>query len=699
MKRVNTLFLTIIILCSLLPINAFGSEENMSQDDEVTESLPSSATDIETLDSTTNSETTVENSDQEPIEEQTTETSSVEQQAETYAGELGTVDNPVLAGNAAELSSAIDRINNTISNPFYIKLTNDITYYSAPGKNINGNVVIDGDDHTVVYGTDYTYDYFRVNQSNLNVTIKNMNFRQNSSYYGFIRVNNSNNTLNIENVTYDVTRGGQPFYSYYGNNILNFSGTNTFKVDNYSDGSCQEFSEGFSTVNFKQNSITSIYQMTDAEQGVFWFKSGSGSANLTVEENARVDISSGKESLFYTDANLTMNVRKNGVFNFNRVSSREIYNELTRIKTTLNLYTEEDSKVNFSTEDRSLNAKTLNVYANNADHVGFHSTGSNAAIGNGTVYVTRTDTSNSLYQINSVQNNVTTTNVDNIATNSRQTINANMYRNKSTVIYERLMSLDGLIADAAVGHQLSKINANTVGYKTMSNRNNFIRYLLSEQQLSSQDEIRTVYVETLVLKPEYTQEIPASAVPDAPVIFNNLMAGDYHLYGQAVASTNGASAQTSWVEIAVTVPEYKSLSIVNSIGFSVSDTNFSENENHDLANYIVINNGNTYQGLSLKNLTVNPNSAPDVSLVTQLSTANESQLEMNLVARKLDSGNLTTWGPLLANQGSTSSLKLSPFWQNDHSANLYVEGKYSGPLYTEKKVSYSLDFGIATVDP
>ncbi|MGX2945404.1 hypothetical protein [Enterococcus alishanensis] len=699
MKKLINLFLLFVILMSLSPVQSLAADTSTVESSETTDTLPESKDAItsDTTESTaSSSDVASSNTASSENEEVVAETSDEPQVTVADVTQTGSSTAPFLVSNASELSSALANAIPSGSDALYIKFLNNIDY-NFTGQVINKNTVIDGGNYNLTYtGTAYTAIHFVVRLNNLNITLKNINYKNASSYYGILTVasNATGNQVNIENVTYNVSRGGQPFYSDVGNNTLNFSGTNDFYVDS-SGGDNQEFSEGFSNINFKKDSVTKIHQNTSSSEGVFWMKSN-GTMNL--EENAQVNIESGKYGLFYVNGSMNLNVGKSAQFNFNRINGfQPTYNDLIRVQSTMNISTGEDAEVNFSTEAMGMNVKTVNIYANKTSQVAFRSTGSQAAIAQGTANFLRQDDSNSLYQINSEANGVTTTLVDKVPYNQWQTVNSTSYSGKSAIIYERMLSLEGITAAETVGRGVSRIDANTSGYKTMKSRNNSMRYLLSSQQLTTQADIKTAYDQMLTTNPNAAKEITSSAVPDAPLSFSNLPAGNYYVYGQAVASTTGATATTDWVQATVTVPEYKDLSIVSTIDFWAFRPKITKEDNLDFANYQVINYGNTTRSLSLNNLTVNSGSASDVTLVDQLTEGKDSQLALSLVAQKNDSQDEVKWGPLLANKGSTASLSLTPYWQTDHGADLYVTGNFSGPYDVIKNVSYTLHFDIATV--
>lgn len=136
-------------------------------------------------------------------------------------------------------------------------------------------------------------------------------------------------TQNIENVSYYGLYGGQPFWhagdtkssTYTG--IINFNGTNSFIVPGKARYA-QEFAEFQGSMKFKSKSNTKIVQKsrtgTGSSEAFIWNRRD---LTITVESDAKVDIESGKNNLFYSynSPDIKINLQDNSIFKFKNDST------------------------------------------------------------------------------------------------------------------------------------------------------------------------------------------------------------------------------------------------------------------------------------------------------------------------------------------------------------------------------------------
>ena len=194
----------------------------------------------------------------------------------------GTASAPLLVATIADLKTALDQNIPSGEPALCIKLTDDIYYaFSDRGIKVNKNTVIVGDGHAILYTETrapgfngyYDYEHFSTGADNLTITLKNIKYGNatcpNSTWYGIMRVNNQNTNLVIENIDYDIQKGGQPFYANNETNTLTFKGKNSFKAGTSGGGYDGEFAQGFTNINFADNSQTKIYNDTYNESAFF----------------------------------------------------------------------------------------------------------------------------------------------------------------------------------------------------------------------------------------------------------------------------------------------------------------------------------------------------------------------------------------------------------------------------------------------
>ena len=144
----------------------------------------------------------------------------------------------------------------------------------AKNKNINKNTALDGAGHYILYNdTSYDQSLFETSADNLNITFKNIKYGNatypNNSYWGMLFTINSRINFVVENIDWNIKNGSQPFWGDSNpSNTLTFKGRNNFKSAGDKKGG--EFVEGFSTINFSDDSKTTVYNDSTDSDAVFW---------------------------------------------------------------------------------------------------------------------------------------------------------------------------------------------------------------------------------------------------------------------------------------------------------------------------------------------------------------------------------------------------------------------------------------------
>ncbi|MBS7576785.1 MULTISPECIES: hypothetical protein [unclassified Enterococcus] len=623
---------------------------------------------------------------------------------QSLAVEDGSEANPYIVDNYDLLVTTLQKSIPSGSNALHINIVKDLTYSNVYTQ-INKNVVIDGikdasqppskqNASTLNYsGTAYTTPQLYTSSAGVNITLKNINFGsqsyQGNSYWGIVQVNSTNVTLNVENINYEINYGGQPFYSSSGNNFLNFSGTNYFKV-NQSGNYNQEFSEGFSTINFKEGSQTDIYQNSSESLGVFWTKSD---AKIKIENNAQLAISSGKTALFYSDGSLSLDVGDNASFNYTKINGYQSGNQLMYQNKVVPLYAGQNALVNFNTNNTALNAGSLNITASDPNQVSFGSATSNPAIAAGALNFTNSGTG--IYQIISETTGGKDVDplVSSISSGNTATLTSAQYSGKTSLTYLPLISISGITASAEVDNQKSDIVASLVDFVAPSNLawNYQANYLISSVQLKLQTEIQSAYQlgTESVDGIRYTGNSNLDSVIDnRTTTFNNILAGKYYVYGQVTATNNSSNISTNWYETTVIVPQYFATIFTKQLAFKAPTSSVIS----DSSDYIIQSCSNTPTNITIAYLIENSNSDSSIELVKQLSQGDANKLKLDFNVEMTDKA--FSWNLLPGALNNSDQLILQPYWQSNNVAHISLGGEYSGPFNKIKNVDYSLIFNI-----
>lgn len=624
--------------------------------------------------------------------------------------EIGTQENPHLVSSYSELQTALVAAQDA-GETNYIQLQNDIIYNGEV--RIGQNTVIDGNGYAILYsGTSYGVAHFRTNANNITITYKNLTFGNssypNSTYYGILYIGHSNIHFIVENITYTIQNGGQPFWGNNdAGNTLELRGENQF----YSSGSTYggEFVEGYRNVVFAEASHTTIYNDTPTATALFW----STAQTVTLAKRAVVSIESSKPLLFYGD-NATLNIQEEASFYFNKfygtnyqtndisLSSIGILtgnlaeNAIAYFTTEANGFSGNDPLFNLTSPDRlvfeAVSAQNQ-VFASGFDPI-----------------LKRSDADGYGYSIDYLTGTGQENYIQNAQTGTSYTLSASSISNGYSVAYSRTPSIEQLSASTETAADISNLYGQIDSVLPAGISGSQIEYKLAEKRLyteteiteeAAQDSIEQATAAQGVLKSTeilLNENEPLEGVA-SKVTFSELPASDYFLYAKASGSRiEGYTFQSLWQEAAVEVPPYLLIQFSNSsLNFnSAIPGQFGRQQNQ--ADYTVRNAGNVPAAVDLKKITRNAEDISNLSLVEQFIT-NDQELILSLVAEKADSKEIVTMGPLIESETlSQPSLALSPFWQTDSLANLYLTGDYSGPLKGQQKISYQFSFAVSAIE-
>ncbi|WP_438720680.1 hypothetical protein [Enterococcus sp. AZ103] len=721
----------------------------------ISEGVAAESTEVEssttqTTEEIQQSETKTSQSKKKESEETTQSTSSEESHSDVIEGDNigtqiigdGTQINPFEVYSTTDLEDAISSGNVDPGTGIkYVQLKNDILISrdNTPNLTINTNIELNGikdpaqlsspeNYYTLNYSAAVTGTMIKTGtaSSGLNVTFKNLNIGSeqypNNTNWGFVRLYGPNHTLNVENINYNITqRGSQPFKSHGQDCTLNISGTNLYNSPNYTAASGGEFVEGYRYVNFKKGSNTKIINYT-AEYTAFFYMYTASKLNVTVEEDANVDIDSARWFMFYTGRTGSgvprqrLTLEKNANFTYKvRDNFPTMRNELIEGNEGVDLYMYEGSSFKYLTRDKPINIKD-GLYVQAFDPASMYIGKSDDATYSGGALVGNGRANNQVVVWNRGRNfyqAITSNNVINSTVPSwhADPINNSVYFirtdggfiGKDWIEYLPSMSLDSVSATSEVGNKLSRVLSNVYGFTTgLQGEWTFkTEYVLSKTPYSDSDG-RLDY--TGLNEVFNAQDKPGGVYTftgtdkDTQGGFEDLLAQDYYIYGRVTATrtSDNYSSSTLWVTNTglgvelqpVNVPQHIATVFPMSMRF------------HSLEGPVVTRKEDTYHVESYSNVptyikmtdvSVGDNSDPTVSLVENV-TEDANFLKLDLLAT-LPSTSEVTWPAY--SKGNGQVLQLSPYFETDAKAEIKFSGDYSGPYYSVKKVNYNIKFNIS----
>lgn len=624
----------------------------------------------------------------------------------------GTASAPLLVATIADLKTALDQNIPSGEPALCIKLTDDIYYaFSDRGIKVNKNTVIDGDGHAILYTETrapgfngyYDYEHFSTGADNLTITLKNIKYGNatcpNSTWYGIMRVNNQNTNLVIENIDYDIQKGGQPFYANNETNTLTFKGKNSFKAGTSGGGYDGEFAQGFTNINFADNSQTKIYNDTYNESAFFW---GPSKQVVTVGKNALVDISTSKQYLSYDGTSFNLNVQEKGQFKYRAISGTNHVTQIAALKLTgtINMDFAEDAIGRFTTEKNGFSCQDPTISVTSPNYILFDATSGKSPLGSIALNLTRKDSDGYRYPINylkSGQKELTANMTGN------RSITASTNNSGESVVYARAPQITNFSAVPTVGDDLSQITAQVKQW-TPENlaAGSKINYKLATTKLYSGNNISTSTAQTSInnassangVRDSRNVAITTDIGKDSINQYNDLPAQTYYVYSRLEGNhVPGYTLSSLWVEQMVVVPTYLKVSLPDTLAFVTPKAGEITKENH-LANYVVSNHGNVPVKLNLKSLTVNPDSAQDVALVAKCQK--KKQVHLKLVAEYPSTTGDVMWGPIMVGSITGPPIGLDAYWNSDHEASLYFNGEHSvsvldgGPYHVNYKLAVAI---------
>lgn len=679
-----------------------------------------------TTETTTKSDSTTPDTSLEKTKKVTTFAATADAMAD------GSEGNPYLVGDITTLIATLSKDIPDGSDELYIKLTNDIIYtstdinYGDTSKlNITKNTFLDGDGHYMLYdnsnGANTDGAHFITNTPNLTITYKNLNFGnekyQNNTWYGILKVRSSATGTNfiVENINYSMTEGSQPFYAEADNCVLTIRGKNNFTSKTAPSKYGGEFSEGYSTIIFEENSNTTIHLDTPDGEAFFWPKQDGNRLNLVVKKNAVVDATSSKRYPFFGNNKSTFYVEEDGVFKYKKIKSAT-GNSYTRYTMNLGdsiaMNFDNRSIVEFSSDEATIEMKKTTIVANEPDYILFNFPKSTSNfISSGTLALNRPQiTTDTNYQLDYISGGNVNSLTSHFPTNHTETITTSYPSNNTqSLIYQQSLTLNGVTGTPIASTLESKIDANITGFIPTERNITTVDYLLSKKSLHGDGDINSTDVQQAINNAfnsndsSYLRKTVTLTTEntETSTIFENLAGGDYYLYARATGEvTEGFPSTTLWVTTAsepLSLTKVINTNIPVNMIFKSPTTEFGKEEN--AGEYTFTNNSNISIAVDLTEVAPTAESDSDVTLATTLSPTDTYKLLLNLATNYTDeTNNPLVWGPLTEGPISEDSkaILLEPFWETDkNQAEVYLTGNYSGPVSEVKKVAYNFTFTIS----
>lgn len=622
----------------------------------------------------------------------------------------GTENNPYQVSNMPDLKTALGKSMPSGSSALYIRLVGDIVYTDSDREiKVNKSTVLDGAGHYILYNdTTYNLPHFSTGANNLNITFKNIKYGNksyvSSSYFGILYTGNSNINFVVENIEYTMSRGCEPFWgNSNSSNTLTFKGTNTFKSAGNTYGG--EFVEGFQTINFADNSKTTVENDSTNSDSVFWCLK----QQINIGKNATLEIKTSKETLIQDGGDVQINVQEKGQLICKFISGTyykdlgtKLIDGLLGSSLTLNFY--KDAIGRFSTEKNTFSGKNPTINATSPNYIVFETAPtSKSVLNNLTPKFVRKDKDGYNYPIDYLTTSGQKHLVSNVTNN--QSVSASNIQNGYSVAYARASQMIGLAATPKAAPDISEIEARVKQGPASQLSNGRVFYKLAKTKLYSGNDIMLGASQNSI-----EQATSANGVLDSSAIdvtndvatdsrygFQNLLAQTYYLYSkldEQLTALVGYTFSSPWVEQVVVVQPLIAVTIPNQIDFtSIRAGAFDKRDN--LQNYAVTNHGNVPVNVDFKTIVINSGCSPDVSLVDQFG--NEvGKLVLKLTAENATSAKIVTWSPLLANTPIPSNpMQLAPFWEKGNQASLYVNGQWSALANKgAKTVSYKLTVDV-----
>jgi hypothetical protein len=642
----------------------------------------------------------------------------------TAQADDGTEADPWRVSSLSQLTTALAKRIPSGSSANHIKLTADLVYKDPDhNKSITRNTVIDGDGHYILYnGTTYAESLFETGAGGISITFKNLNFGNatypNGSYWGMIWTHHPNTKFTVENVNWHIQKGNQPFYGNDDNGTsLTFKGTNSFRSVGSVNGG--EFVENFRTVNFADNSKTTVYTDSLQSSAMFWC---GDNLKINIGKHAILDMTTSKSNLVYGSGAVRVNVDEKGKFlckfilgthyNDANVRLQEGGSGLTMNfgKDSIGRFTIDTGKDVFSGSSPTLNLQSPN-------YVIFDAIPTNKSVlQNITPKFVRKDSDGHAYPINYLKRNASngTTSQSTLKPNASGTTNvtaSNIGRGYS-VAYARASKILALKRGDTVGRDVSQLDVSLDSSSLIptdltagGNGVTKVHYKLANTQLFSGNDITTDAAQASIesagtaqgVIQSNSQAITTNIEADSKTTYQNLLSQNYYTFSKLESKhVPGYTMTSPWMGGNYYIPEHIEVTLPDALIFD-SPKKGEFGKAHNLGAYTAVNHGNVPVNLDVKGLTINPGSSSEIGLVDSL--LGKKQLGLKLAAENTASAQNTVWGPLRDSAAVASQpIRLEPFWNAAKQADFYVKGEHSVSLLDNGPHPVSYTVRIA-VDP
>lgn len=671
----------------------------------------------------------------------------------------GTQSNPYKVSDYSQLTTVSTEINNANyytnvnQGTIYINLLSDITSSGTrvTFSNNKNPILIDGStkdndtgNHYILYTGSTGYaGLFALGNSNMNITFKNLNFGSTTSsasnFYGFCYSTDVGNSITIQDVNYYAETGGQPFFVTGASSILNFYGNNSFIVSSNGTNS-QEFAEFDGTMNFKENTKTSIVHKTGADLAFLWTYS---SIQMNVEKNAQVFIQSGKRDMFYPNRAANLSVSESAKFtylfdnNLSYIDPKTVFGDSTNYKTisvsgtsnagsnrffdsssTFNISAKKNSEVNFITKNLPFQRGDLKINAEDTAKINFkNDTVTNSALidTSTSLNINNTTINNTIYNFQKTELGTSPKIINEFVLPAKSiTPMTTGFTNYNSLTYQPAIKVGGVSSAGTSATNISQVKSNLTGVsstldKTFSYQAQY--YISNSSTILSDATVTSKYINGSATPNNSTTHYDGSVYQNVTTlpsistsngdqststVLDQLFPGTYTVYGRLqVKDSNGSLYYTPWVNTTATVSPYSSFIFPTSVklndSFTYQRTGSALGLKFDQTKLYTISSGSN-QVMDVKPTAMIANSGNQVTLVSgSPGTNNDKKLQLKLVSSLAT----PTWN--LGDLTNPTVLELQPYWDNDNNKKqFYFDGAYSGPIVTSNKavVDYNLTFSM-----
>ncbi|MDA9462618.1 hypothetical protein B835_2573 [Enterococcus mundtii 3F] len=632
--------------------------------------------------------------------------------ARAYGG-TGTEADPYTVASRADLIAALNALNTDAGvGPYHIKFTADIYFLSTAGHDIYKDVIIDGQGFYMLSGSYNQGAYlFRVQTSNINVTIKNLNFgKEGYSYggneigilpeYGILTSANASIPfhLSVENITVYSSYTGRRFFSENQESTITFYGENTINLDG--------------TFLIPQSSLIEMWHVTFAENSTTYLNSETRLPNSAIfnarlpagqsstdqrlqihmEDHSEVIINANIPQLGITPVGYDLFVGQGSKLIYQSMESSEIGLAQQASTATSVINVEKDAQVTISTYSEfspilTPSSKVL-FNVNEPELIRFKKRSALVAGAINSIPFNRLDGKSGEiggYQFNALDRYGRPISKD-IVTDQQFVLSSLGVTNE--VIYQKKFDIPIVDTSPEVDLDVSELTT-TIETVEPSNRplTNH-RFILSKEPLWSGTSINTEAAQTqITTATSATSGVIAIETSETERTWKKekLRAGTYYVYVKVTGimqedpELQKYLSDSLWKEVVVDVPKsVLSVEVPLEKFFNVRETGEFDQL---AAAQPIISRSNFPIDFSVTEVTEHSSEETPVTLVNDILQDAHKHLRLHLAAT-----NGQHSGPLILGENQSNSIEVLPFLNDP--LKLYLKGEYSGPIFEKHDVRY-----------